>query len=234
VKQIRKRITYANVMSSIAVFLVLGGGAAYAAKKIGTSEIKGNSITTGKIKKNAVTASKIKKNAITTAKIRNGAVTGAKINLATLGTVPSANTANVANSLAGQTPFYIRLGFGQTQTIASHGSVSLVANCRQAGGQDIVEILMQTTQPGAVANGEDDFDGSSPAEFLNPDTAAEDRVFLDESVTSGNTLVSYEIDNGWVIGPDNKMLTANTEGIALGLNYQQPGCLVAGVVNAVG
>jgi len=29
--QIRKRLTYANVMSSIAVFLVLGGSAAYAA-----------------------------------------------------------------------------------------------------------------------------------------------------------------------------------------------------------
>ena len=89
-KKIRKRITYANVMSSIAVFLVLGGASAYAAKKIGSNEIKGNSITTGKIKKNAITASKIKKNSVTTAKIKNGAVTGPKINLATLGTVPSA------------------------------------------------------------------------------------------------------------------------------------------------
>ena len=80
-KQIRKRVTYANVMSSIAVFLVLGGGAAYAAKKIGSNEIKGNSITTGKLKKNAVTASKIKQNSITTAKIKNGAVTGPKVNL---------------------------------------------------------------------------------------------------------------------------------------------------------
>src|SRR4051812_31149642 len=66
-------------MSSIAVFLVLGGGAAYAAKKIGSNEIKGNSITTGKLKKNAVTASKIKKESITTAKIKNSAVTGVKV-----------------------------------------------------------------------------------------------------------------------------------------------------------
>ena len=97
-KQIRKRITYANVMSSIAVFLVLGGGAAYAAKKIGSNEIKGNSITTGKIKKEAVSASKIKKNAVTTAKIANGAVTGAKLNLGSVGTVPNASHANVADS----------------------------------------------------------------------------------------------------------------------------------------
>jgi hypothetical protein len=96
VKQIRKRVTYANVMSSIAVFLVLGGASAYAAKKIGSNEIKGNSITTGKLKKNAVTASKIKSNSITTAKIKNGAVTGPKVNVSTLGKVPSATNADTA------------------------------------------------------------------------------------------------------------------------------------------
>ena len=36
-KQIRKRLTYANVMSSIAVFLVLGGATAFAASKIGAT-----------------------------------------------------------------------------------------------------------------------------------------------------------------------------------------------------
>jgi hypothetical protein len=102
VKHIRKRLTYANVMSSIAVFLVLGGGAAYAAKKIGSNEIKGNSITTGKIKKEAVTASKIKNNAIGTSKIAKDAVTGDKVNESTLGQVPSAALAANANALGGK------------------------------------------------------------------------------------------------------------------------------------
>lgn len=74
-QQIRKRLSYANVMSSIAVFLVLGGGAAYAAKKIGSNELRGGAVTTAKIKRSAVTTSKIKANAITTAKIAKGAVT---------------------------------------------------------------------------------------------------------------------------------------------------------------
>ncbi len=78
-KQIRKRLTYANVMSSIAVFLVLGGGAAYAAKKIGSNELRDGAVTTAKIKRNAVTASKIKTNAITTAEIAKGAVTYARL-----------------------------------------------------------------------------------------------------------------------------------------------------------
>ena len=78
-KQIRKRLTYANVMSSVAVFLILGGGAAFAAKKIGRNELRGGAVTTTKIKKSAVTTSKIKPNAITSAKIANGAVMNAKI-----------------------------------------------------------------------------------------------------------------------------------------------------------
>jgi len=79
VQQIRKRLSYANVMSSIAVFLVLGGGAAYAAKKIGSDELRGGAVTTAKIKRNAVTASKIKSNAVTTAKIAKGAVTWGRL-----------------------------------------------------------------------------------------------------------------------------------------------------------
>ncbi len=78
-KQIRKRLTYANVMSSVAVFLILGGGAAFAAKKIGRNQLRGGSVTTTKIKRNAVTTSKIKSSAITTAKIAKGAVTNGKI-----------------------------------------------------------------------------------------------------------------------------------------------------------
>jgi len=79
VQQIRKHLSYANVMSTIAVFLVLGGGAAYAAKKISSHDLRGGSVTTAKIKRNAVTRSKIKANAISTAKIAAAAVTNAKL-----------------------------------------------------------------------------------------------------------------------------------------------------------
>jgi hypothetical protein len=69
VKQIKKRLTYANVMSSIAVFLVLGGGAAIAAG------LAKNSVGSKQLKKNAVTAAKIKKNAVTGAKVKAGSLT---------------------------------------------------------------------------------------------------------------------------------------------------------------
>lgn len=66
-------------MSSLAVFMVLGGATAVAATKIGANEIKANSIKTGKIVKEAVTAGKIKKAAVTEGKLANGAVTANKL-----------------------------------------------------------------------------------------------------------------------------------------------------------
>ncbi|HEX5982855.1 MAG TPA: hypothetical protein VFY69_01475 [Solirubrobacterales bacterium] len=60
-------------MSSIAVFLVLGGATAIAAG------LAKNSVGPKQLKKNAVTTKKIKNNAVTTSKIRNGAVTASKL-----------------------------------------------------------------------------------------------------------------------------------------------------------
>jgi hypothetical protein len=89
-----RRLTYANVMSSIAIFLLLAGGTAIAAKQlgkktVGAKQLKKNAVTTAKIKGKAVTKAKIADGAIdgtkladgsvTTTKIVDGAVTGAKI-----------------------------------------------------------------------------------------------------------------------------------------------------------
>lgn len=82
-RAMRKRLTYANVMSTISVFLLLGGGAALAAGKLGK-----NSVGTKQIKNGSVTGIKIKK----------GTITGTNINLAKLGTVPSATNSATANS----------------------------------------------------------------------------------------------------------------------------------------
>lgn len=114
-KKIRSRLTYANVMSSLAVFLVLGGATAFAATKIGSNEIKANAILTGKIKKEAVT----------TAKLKNDAVTGAKAKESTFGQVPSAANAAFAASAENATPrLYAKVlsnsdGGGVDETVSS-------------------------------------------------------------------------------------------------------------------
>jgi hypothetical protein len=83
-RAIGRRLTYANVIASLALFLALGGGAVYAAghkkvSQVGTGKLKRNAVTAGKIRANAVTQAKIRDNAVTTAKLRQGAVDLEKI-----------------------------------------------------------------------------------------------------------------------------------------------------------
>jgi hypothetical protein len=99
-KQIRRHVTYANVMSSIAVFLMLGGATAFAATKIGANELKANSIKTGKIVKEAVTAGKLKNGAVTESKIADGAVTTNKIADNAVTTNKIADNAVTTNKIA--------------------------------------------------------------------------------------------------------------------------------------
>jgi hypothetical protein len=88
---IRANLTYSNVMSTIAVFGVLGGSA-WAASKIDTNQIE----------KGAVTARKLHKNAVTTKKIKDDAVTGDKAKESSFGRVPDAAHADDATKLDGQ------------------------------------------------------------------------------------------------------------------------------------
>jgi hypothetical protein len=74
-KQIRKRLTYANVMSSLAVFLVLGGATAFAAlskNSVGPQQLKKNAVTAAKIKNEAVTGTKIKKGSLLSTAFASG------------------------------------------------------------------------------------------------------------------------------------------------------------------
>lgn len=77
-KQVSKRLTYANVMSSIAVFAALGGGAVAATNlpgnSVGTGQIQRNAVRTGKIAPEAVRAGRLAKNAVTTNRLREGSV----------------------------------------------------------------------------------------------------------------------------------------------------------------
>jgi hypothetical protein len=73
-QSVRMRLTYANVMSTLAVFLVVAGGSAVAANQLAK-----NSVGSNQLKKNAVTSAKIKGNAVSGGKIANGAVTGSKL-----------------------------------------------------------------------------------------------------------------------------------------------------------
>jgi hypothetical protein len=92
-KQFRERLTYANVMSTVAAFLALGGATAIAA-----SHLEKNSVGSRQLKAKAVTTGKLAPNAINGSKVADGSLTGADIKIDQLGTVPSATNASHADN----------------------------------------------------------------------------------------------------------------------------------------
>ena len=55
-RKLNDRLTYANVVSTLALFLALSGGAVYAAGKIGSDDIAANAIKSKQIAPGAVSA----------------------------------------------------------------------------------------------------------------------------------------------------------------------------------
>lgn len=94
-----KRPSPAMVVAVIALIFALTGSAwaALGKNSVGSRQLKAKSVTTGKVANNAITA----------AKVADGSLTGADINIAALGTVPSAQNAAHA---------------GNADTIAGHGA----------------------------------------------------------------------------------------------------------------
>jgi hypothetical protein len=107
VKQIRKRLTYANVMSSLAVFLILGGASAFAAVQlgkntVGSKQLKKNAVSAAKIKNEAVTNAKLKAGAVTETKLSNGAVTSSKLGENAVTTGKLGESAVTTGKIAGE------------------------------------------------------------------------------------------------------------------------------------
>jgi hypothetical protein len=123
-------------MSSIAVFLVLGGAAFAAAQlpknSVGKKQLKSNAVTAAKIKKNAVTKAKIKNGAVDGSKVKDGSLSGADINVGSLGTVPSAtNATNAANAAKTDVIKTAKgtLALGQEKTVFTDGPLSVSVRC---------------------------------------------------------------------------------------------------------
>ena len=98
--RVRDRLTYANVISTIALFVALGGGA-YAAvtlpkNSVGSKQIRAKAVKRGELAPKAVTTPKIAPNAVTSAKVGSDKLTGLDIKESTLGQVPEAQHANKA------------------------------------------------------------------------------------------------------------------------------------------
>ncbi|HWC48417.1 MAG TPA: hypothetical protein VG448_06015 [Solirubrobacterales bacterium] len=88
-QQLRSALTYSNVVATLALFLAISGGVAYAASHLGRNSVKSKNIAAHAVKnrnlaKNAVKNGNLASNAVSTAKVKKEAITGAKVKAATL------------------------------------------------------------------------------------------------------------------------------------------------------
>ncbi len=80
----KMKLSYANVTSTLALFIALTGATAYAAtklpdKSVGEFQLRPGAVTAEKIRKNAITSPKIKAEAVKQGKIANSSITAAKL-----------------------------------------------------------------------------------------------------------------------------------------------------------
>jgi hypothetical protein len=68
---LRRRLTYANVVSTVCLFVVLGGSA-YSATQVGSAQIENNSIRSKDIRNNGVRGRDIRNGTIMSRDVRNG------------------------------------------------------------------------------------------------------------------------------------------------------------------
>jgi hypothetical protein len=135
-KTLRDKLTYANVVSTLCLFLLLAGGTAFAATHLA---------------KNSVGSRQLKKNSVTASKIKNGAITGAKVQASTLGVVPAAasagsaataataataKTAGDSNALGGApASAYAKTQLEATHFVGEAGQPGFESTCKNVGSE---------------------------------------------------------------------------------------------------
>jgi hypothetical protein len=109
----RPRLTYANVVSTLCLFIVLGGTSyGISSGTIGSREIKNNGVRSKDIHNNDVRSGDIRNGTVQGTDVKADTLTGGDVNESTLGKVPSAaaaDTAANASTLGGRTAADLKL-----------------------------------------------------------------------------------------------------------------------------
>jgi hypothetical protein len=210
----RPHLTYANVMSTIAVFAVLAGGGAYAASKL---------------KKNSVTTSKIRNGAVTGPKVAANTLTGANINASTLGLVPhAANSDQLGGAPA--SAFQSRV----SGTCPSGNAISSVAQNGTVGCQSANVAQMM----GASLSTVSDAGGLLAPVGLSGVTFTSDDIAMSASSlpsTAGNLFVRVSVAPGG--GPFQEWefkLVVNNSVTSVGCNISETATTCSNVTDTAG
>jgi hypothetical protein len=187
-KRVGERLTFANVIACIALFVALGG-ASYAA-----IQVPKNSVGTKQLKRNAVTASKIRRNAVTSTKIKRGAITAKLLGANSVGNSqtelvkvlkgPGAVSAAADEASAPKIP------------IGSVGPFSFYGKCFLTAGKVQEKTYIELTSGVATLGSEDGAELPTPAtqEYLTPTTLETKRAMEDDAIAEANKVSAVSND----------------------------------------
>lgn len=139
-----RHLTYANVASTLALVLVLGGGGAAVAAGLAK-----NSVGTAQLKKNAVVSVKVKNNSLTGADVRNNSLSGSDIKLGSLNRARA--SVGVNGSVAPLTSTSAEVA-SATLKAPANGYVLVSAESIFKAGQANTYIDVKLKQDGVLVN----------------------------------------------------------------------------------
>jgi hypothetical protein len=158
-KHFRGRLSYANVVATLALFLALAGGT-YAALHL-------------------------PKNSVHSKQVKNDALKGADINEAKLGTVPSANSLGPLHGAAGSVALD---GLpGDTDEFMTLGPFTFTLGCQYVGGPVLTSLYVKSARSNTDFAWVVGSDAGSVAGHNQLDYAANSSLSLLSATTSGST-----------------------------------------------
>jgi hypothetical protein len=168
---VRQRLSYSNVIATMALFIALGGVAVAAGlpkNSVGPKQLKRGAVTAAKIRKKAVTSAKLATGAVTIGKlgpnsvgpsnIGNGAITSAKLGPSSVLASAIKNGVVTTNKLTNEAVTTPKLA-NEAVTAAKLGKGSVTA----AKLSDEIGPLLSTLKPGQTLRGVFDVGGESRA-----------------------------------------------------------------------
>lgn len=168
---VRQRLTYSNVIATMALFLALGGVAVAAGlprNSVGANQLKRNAVTAAKIRKQAVTSAKLApksviggklaENSVGPGNIGNGAVTTAKLAAGSVIASTIKNSVITTNKLNNEAVTTPKLA-NESVSSAKLGKGSVTA----AKLSDEIGPILATLKPGQTLRGVFDVGGKEPA-----------------------------------------------------------------------
>jgi len=217
----------ALIIAIVALVAALGG-TAVAANRINGNQLLPQSVGGGKLRQ--FTGGLLKKQTVGAGKIKKDTLGGFQIDEKRLAPVPA------AEGLVDEARYDVKLGFGQSQDLATVGPLTLTAQCTQnttdtkgQANRDVARVLVSTTEANSVFRGSAGAKSGNGGGFLEPATAEGERIAIEYSVPTGS---SDYLSGGDVTAyaPSGAGLLSPAGGNAAALNMFGTSCSFQGAV----